>query len=284
MAPCLHYNKNMKNIRTKKAKLYIILIITLLITGFVTACTERQAGKAATADKKIRVAVVDTGFSDKSIPDGSIAGGKNYIVESMGTDDTYVHGTAVASIILENVPDAELVALVSSVYDHGKLTQVDADTFARIIMDAVDVYECDVINVSAGFAADVETVRQAVDYAKEKGVVIVAAAGNDYQDNPDAKYYPAAYESVIAVGSMNENKTSISDFSQRGEWVDIYECGENITVKTLSGNERIVSGTSYSAAIVTARVCKILEENSNAGVDEVMKAIERLLSLVVNVQ
>lgn len=276
MAPCLHYNKNMKNIRTKKAKLYIILIITLLITGFVTACTERQAGKAATADKKIRVAVVDTGFSDKSIPDGSIAGGKNYIVESMGKDDTYGHGTAVASIILENVPDAELVALVSSVYDHGKLTQVDADTFAMIIMDAVDVYECDVINVSAGFAADVETVRQAVDYAKEKGVVIVAAAGNDYQDNPDAKYYPAAYESVIAVGSMNENKTSISDFSQRGEWVDIYECRENITVKTLSGNERIVSGTSYSAAIVTARVCKILEENSNAGVDEVMKAIERL--------
>lgn len=276
MAPCLHYNKNMKNIRTKKAKLYIILIITLLITGFVTACTERQAGKTATADKKIRVAVVDTGFSDKSIPDGSIAGGKNYIVESMGTDDTYGHGTAVASIILENVPDAELVALVSSVYDHGKLTQVDADTFARIIMDAVDVYECDVINVSAGFAADVETVRQAVDYAKEKGVVIVAAAGNDYQDNPDAKYYPAAYESVIAVGSMNENKTSISDFSQRGEWVDIYECGENITVKTLSGNERIVSGTSYSAAIVTARVCKILEENANAEVDDVMKAIERL--------
>ena len=276
MAPCLHYNKNMKNIRTKKAKLYIILIITLLITGFVTACTERQAGKAATADKDIRVAVVDTGFSDKSIPDGSIAGGKNYIVESMGTDDTYGHGTAVASIILENVPDAELVALVSSVYDHGKLTQVDADTFAMIIMDAVDVYECDVINVSAGFAADVETVRQAVDYAKEKGVVIVAAAGNDYQDNPDAKYYPAAYESVIAVGSMNENKTSISDFSQRGEWVDIYECGENITVKTLSGNERIVSGTSYSAAIVTARVCKILEENSNAEMDDVMKAIERL--------
>ena len=276
MAPCLHYNKNMKNIRTKKAKLYIILIITLLITGFVTACTERQAGKAATADKKIRVAVVDTGFSDKSIPDGSIAGGKNYIVESMGKDDTYGHGTAVASIILENVPDAELVALVSSVYDHGKLTQVDADTFAMIIMDAVDVYECDVINVSAGFAADVETVRQAVDYAKEKGVVIVAAAGNDYQDNPDAKYYPAAYESVIAVGSMNENKTSISDFSQRGEWVDIYECGENITVKTLSGNERIVSGTSYSAAIVTAKVCKILEENSNAEMDDVMKAIERL--------
>ena len=276
MAPCLHYNKNMKNIRTKKAKLYIILIITLLITGFVTACTERQAGKAATADKDIRVAVVDTGFSDKSIPDGSIAGGKNYIVESMGTDDTYGHGTAVASIILENVPDAELVALVSSVYDHGKLTQVDADTFAMIIMDAVDVYECDVINVSAGFAADVETVRQAVDYAKEKGVVIVAAAGNDYQDNPDAKYYPAAYESVIAVGSMNENKTSISDFSQRGEWVDIYECGENITVKTLSGNERIVSGTSYSAAIVTAKVCKILEENSNTGVDEVMREIKDL--------
>lgn len=257
-----------------RKKLCLTMIIALLITCIATACAGRQAGAAVSADKRIRVAVIDTGFSEKSIPADNIAGGKNYVDESVGTEDTYGHGTAVASIILENAPDTELVALVSSVYEHGRLTQVDADTFAGIIIDAVDVYGCDVINVSAGFAADTEALRQAVEYAVKKGVVIVASAGNDYVENPDIKYYPAAYDGVIAVGSMNESKTAISDFSQRGEWVDVYERGENITVRTLSGQSKEVSGTSYAAAGVTSRVCKILEENPGLTVDKVLEIID----------
>lgn len=257
-----------------RIKLYITLVLALFTACIVTACSGRHAGGAVTDNKKIRVAVIDTGFSEKAIPSENIAGGKNYVDGSMGTEDSYGHGTAVASIILENAPDTELVALVSSVYEHGRLTQVDADTFAGIIMDAVDVYGCDVINVSAGFAADVEAVRLAVEYAAQKGVVVVASAGNDYAYNPDAKYYPAAYEIVIAVGSMNEDMTEISDFSQRGEWVDVYECGENIMVRTLSGDSREVSGTSYAAAGVTSRVCKILEENTGLTVDKVLEIID----------
>ena len=235
-----------------RVKLYLILITALLITCITASCAGRQDSGTVTDDKKIRAAVIDTGFSEKAIPAGSIVGGKNYVEGSMGTDDTYGHGTAVASIILENAPDTELVALVSSVYEHGRLKQVDADTFA----------------------ADVEAVRLAVEYAAHKGVVVVASAGNDYVENPDVKYYPAAYDDVIAVGSMNESRTAISDFSQRGEWVDMYECGENITVRTLGGDSREVSGTSYAAAGVTSRICRILEENSGLTVDKVLEIID----------
>lgn len=127
-----------------RVKLYLTLITALLITCITASCAGRQDSGTVTDDKKIRAAVIDTGFSEKAIPAGNIAGGKNYVEGSMGTDDTYGHGTAVASIILENAPDTELVALVSSVYEHGRLKQVDADTFAGIIIDAVDVYGCDV--------------------------------------------------------------------------------------------------------------------------------------------
>ena len=196
-----------------RAKIYLTLITALLITCIAASCAGRKDRGTVTDDKKIRVAVIDTGFSEKAIPSGNIAGGKNYLDGDMGTDDTYGHGTAVASIILENAPDTELVALVSSVYEHGRLKQVDADTFAGIIIDAVDVYGCDVINVSSGFAVDTEALRQAVEYVEKKGVVIVASAGNDYVENPDVKYYPAAYDGVIAVGSINESRTAISDES-----------------------------------------------------------------------
>lgn len=122
-----------------RVKLYLTLITALLITCIAASCAGRQDSGTVIDDKKIRAAVIDTGFSEKAIPAGNIAGGKNYVEGSMGTDDTYGHGTAVASIILENAPDTELVALVSSVYEHGRLKQVDADTFAGIIIDAVDV-------------------------------------------------------------------------------------------------------------------------------------------------
>lgn len=276
MAPCLRYNKRMKKTKNKiiTIKNIFTMLIFMLSVCLVTACGAQRGQEASETDVRVRVGVIDTGFSEKAIPADNIYGGRNYVDEGIGIADTYGHGTAVAGIILEQVPDAELVALVSSVYDHGKLTQVDADAFAGIIMDAVDVYECDVINVSLGFAADVETVRSAVEHAHEKGVVIVAAAGNDYAVNSGVKYYPAAYDTVIAVGSLNEELTQIADFSQRGGWVNGYEKGENVTVRTLSGSTRTVDGTSYSAAAVTAKAAKLLKEDPGLTPEQVLERID----------
>lgn len=239
-----------------KKRLFIILTITLLL---LTGCGS-AAGESGN-NKPVTIAVIDTGFSTEAIPEESTLEGKNYLDSDLSTEDTYGHGTAIASIILANYPEALLVPLVSNEFDDGKINQVDNDVLAQMIRDAVDIYQCDIINISAGLIIDKDSIREAVQYAEDNDVVVVASAGNDYKDFGPAKYYPAAYETVLAVGSINKSATKISDFSQRGVWVDVYTCGEDVTISTLSGNTRTSDGTSYSAAKITACIAKLISQS-----------------------
>ena len=207
------------------------------------------------------IGIIDTGISTQAIPADRILEGKNYLDPSLSTEDTYGHGTAVASVILKHFPQAQLVPLVSNAYDGGRIQQVDNDVFAQMIRDAVDVYHCPVVNISAGLILDKPAVREAIAYAEEMGVLVVASVGNDYAEDDSFKYYPAGYDTVLAVGSVNTDCTAVSDFSQRGEWVDLYAQGEDITIATLSGNTRQSEGTSYSAARVAAEAAKLLQED-----------------------
>ena len=209
------------------------------------------------------IGIIDTGISRDAIDSDHILAGKNYLDPSLDAEDTYGHGTAVASVILKELPQAQFVPLVSNAYNKGRIEQVDNDVFAQMIRDAVDVYGCQIINISVGLILDKPSIREAVAYAEEKGVLVVASAGNDYAEGGEFVYYPAAYETVLSVGSVNKKKKEISDFSQRGDWVNIYARGEEITIRTLSGDKRESEGTSYSAALVTARAGRLLQKNPN---------------------
>ena len=207
------------------------------------------------------IAIIDTGISTRAIPEKNLLEGKNYLDPSLSTEDTYGHGTAVASVILDRLPQARFVPLVSNAYDSGKIKQVDNDVFAQMIVDAVDIYHCQIINISAGLILDKPSIREAVAYAEEKGALVVASAGNDYATDGEFKYYPAGYDTVFTVGSVNKKNTAISDFSQRGAWVDLYACGEEVKIKMLSGKKSESEGTSYSAAYVTACAGRLLQKN-----------------------
>lgn len=241
----------------------LILIFTPIILLMFAGCSQSPATQSTEQIRPVTIAVIDTGFSSAAIPQQNIAQGKNYLDETLGTEDTYGHGTAIASVILEGCPQAVLVPLVSNAFDNGKIVQVDNDVLAQMIVDAVDVYHCNIINISAGIILDKDSIRDAVQYAEDNNVLIVASVGNDYDDYGASKYYPAAYDTVFAVGSVNKKGTEISKFSQRGEWVDIYTCGEDVTISTLSGNTRTSEGTSYSAAKITAIAAQIVAESEN---------------------
>lgn len=251
----------------RKWRLLCVVLIVVSIVALVAGCGKKKT------DTPVRVAVIDTGISIKAIPEKNIAEGKNYVNPEQSTEDTYGHGTAVASIILSDAPDVQLVPLVSNVYEDGKIKQVENDTLAEMIRDAVDIYQCKIINLSAGLILDKTSVRQAVEYAQEKDVLIIASAGNDYAENGAVRYYPAAYERVLAVGALNADGTDIAAFSQRGEWVDTYAVGENVKIKTLSGNTRTGEGTSYSAAEVTAEAVRLMEEKPGLTVDELKELL-----------
>ena len=252
-----------------KKRLFCILCILLclcFIGGIIYAV------EYITRDPVI-IGVIDTGISRDAIDSDQILPGKNYLDPSLDAEDTYGHGTAVASVILKEFPQAQLVPLVSNAYNNGKIEQVDNDVFAQMIRDSVDVYHCQIINLSVGLILDKPSIREAVAYAEEKGVLVVASAGNDYATDGEFVYYPAAYETVFSVGPVNKRKKEISDFSQRGEWVDIYARGEEITIKTLSGDKREREGTSYSAAIVTARAARLLQKDKNLSPKELREKL-----------
>lgn len=244
--------------------------------------TAEAADPEAPVKSPVTIAVIDTGFSPAAIPQESIVPGKNYLDETLSTDDTYGHGTAIASVILAHNPDVLLVPLVSNAYEDGKIIQVDNDVLAQMIVDAVDVYRADIVNISAGLILDKESIRNAIEYAEQKDVLVVASVGNDYADYGVSKYYPAAYDTVLAVGSLNPEETEISAFSQRGEWVDIYTCGEEVTIGTLSGNTRTSNGTSYSAAAIAAYAARLIStadaDLSVAGLRQMIEDSAKVLS------
>ena len=107
-----------------------------------------------------------------------------------------------------------------SVYTRG-LT----DRITRGILYAV-TRKADVINLSMGWPESVDTsfLREAVKEAQRKGIIVVAAAGNNGHSNT---IFPCAYPGVICVGSVSVDGT-LSDFSNFGSRVDILAPGEDI--------------------------------------------------------
>lgn len=203
------------------------------------------------SERPVAVALIDSGISTRAIAAEKLLPGENYVAPGAGTEDTYGHGTAMASILVSRAPQARLVPLVDAVYEDGRLLRADAETMARMLRDAVDVYGCGIICICGGIETDHEALREAVRYALGRGAVIVAAAGNDYPESPGKRCYPAAYDGVISVGALDADG-EIAGFSQR--WAERYAPGVDVPVLLMSGRPSVCSGTSCAAAIVAAEL------------------------------
>jgi len=116
----------------------------------------------------------------------------------------------------------------------------------------------DVINMSLGGYGESPLMKEAVQKAIDKGVTIVAAAGNESTDNYS---FPASYEGVISVGSTNE-RNKLSSYSNYGPSVDLVAPGEEIysTVHDEKKGSSFVkfSGTSMASPVV-AGVASLLK-------------------------
>jgi thermitase len=231
-------------------------------------------------DSPVLVAVLDTGI-DKNHEDllGRVVAEIDFS-ESPTTADVYGHGTSIAGIIAANIdnglgiaglaPDCLLVNV--KVADDDGRCQLSALT-AGIIW-AVD-YGAKVINISIELKESTPELEAAVDYAWNKGALVIAAAGNDGSSLP---VYPAACENCLAVTAIQENGT-LAPLANYGDWVDVAAPGMDI-YSTLPGNSYgYKHGTSFATAYVSglAAVLFSLATDTNGDGklnDEVRRAIE----------
>ncbi len=207
------------------------------------------------------IALLDTGVSRTAIVSAHLLAGYNYVTNTLDTEDYINHGTAVTSVILgcesAGVPataqDAYVVPLVVVTKLESEMVSVSPEVLAQAIKDSVDVYGADIINVSLGIQKEDEALRQAITYAEENNVLIVSAVGNGGQEGK--AYYPAAYDSVLAVGACDEHGQE-SDFSQSGS--DILAPGEDIWLASKNGMTYGVRGTSFATGFVSAAAANLL--------------------------
>jgi hypothetical protein len=201
------------------------------------------------------VAVVDSGSGphpdlvENLLPGRSIIG----TVETQdGRDiDASGHGTHVSGIIAAVAnngiggsgvaPNAKILPI--QVLDQAG--QGDARDVAAGVRFAAD-NGARVINLSLGGATESSSLTQAITYANDKGVLVVAAAGNG--GAADKPKWPASLDLTLAVTAVDQANNATS-FDQRGDYIDLSAPGANI-VSTAKGDYVTLSGTSMAAGFV----------------------------------
>ena len=127
-----------------------------------------------------------------------------------------------------------------------KNTDTYIDDIIPAIYDAVDIYKCDVINMSFGITSNSQKLEKVVTYALTNNVIVVASVGNQ---GCETLYYPAAYEGVIGVGSINNN-SEVSTFSQYNTSVDVVAPGEALESLRIDEYMKLVKSFPVTIALL----------------------------------
>ncbi|RYD37993.1 MAG: hypothetical protein EOP85_17235, partial [Verrucomicrobiaceae bacterium] len=168
------------------------------------------------------------------------------------------HGTAVASLIASNDPAAPGVAPgaeIISIRVSDESGKADSLELSAGILAAIDA-GAQLINISMGTSENNPLIEEAVLYAHDRNVLIIAASGNSEQ--ADA-CYPAAYPSVISVGAVDARGEHL-DFSNYGTYLSLTAPGYAVNTAWPGKRYASISGTSASAPIVTGAIAATMSD------------------------
>ena len=219
------------------------------------------------------IAITDTGI-DGSHPD---LGNKIVARANFTTDpdiDNNGHGSHVAGIAAADTNNG--VGVAGTGYDTKLLSVKVLDStgsgyyswIANGITWAAD-NGAKVINLSLGGTSSSLTLQNAVNYAVNKGVVVVAAAGNN---GNSLKFYPAAYTNVVSVAATDSNDHKAS-WSNYGTWVTMAAPGVNI-FSSYQGGYAYLSGTSMATPFVSGVAALIWSQNPAWSETQVVTKLE----------
>jgi subtilisin family serine protease len=235
------------------------------------------AWDVTTGNSSLLVAVIDTGI-DYHHPDlvgNYVSLGYDWVHNSTGPLDDNGHGTHVAGIIAATLNNAIGIAGVAQVRIMAEKALnatgwgEDVD-LAKAMIHAVDE-GAKILSNSWGSDSDSFLIHDAVQYAYEHDVLVVAAAGNE---DSNAPFYPAAYPEVVSVAAT-DGLDYPAVFSNWGDWIEVSAPGVYVysTMPTYpvslnsegySMNYDYLSGTSMACPHVSAVAALIWSRFPNA--------------------
>jgi subtilisin len=257
---------------------------------YADAVRQIYGAASLTDGQGVRVAVIDCGVGPH--PDLVVAGGRNVVRGEQGTDiadNGDGHGTHVAGIIAGRgsprgvAPGVELYS-----YRVVGTARQAPDNF--LILKAL-IYACDdgceIANLSMGLdqssAPHDETLKRAIEDARDRGCVVIAAAGNHGKKPVTrlAKYTSAEGLAISAIGrkgtfprdsleasdiepnlSGSDPNDFVAEFSSFGDDVSLTAPGVGTISTAPNGGYRPWSGTSMAAPVVAGLIARIIEQNT----------------------
>lgn len=220
--------------------------------------------KALNGSAGVMVAMVDTavqgpaaGIQDFLLPTISVAG------EAQVPDDQLAHGTSMSATLLRGLaaaPDAAsgTTVRILPVDVYGNRESTTSYEIALGLQAAIN-HGADIVNLSLGGTDPSPFVHRLIQAGHARGVVFLAAAGNEPVTEPT---FPAAYPEVIAVTALNR-RGEVAAYANRGEFVDVAAPG--VSYITFHNQPYLVVGTSPATAYASALAASLAAASGKQG-------------------
>jgi len=248
-----------------------------------------EAWKKFKKKKDVVVAVVDTGidrehpflenniFVENGKVDPSNFGvdfSKDKKSKGMPTDN-HGHGTHVSGIIKSIYPDVKILAL--KYYNPNASGLDNLNSTVEALRYAVD-HNVDVINYSGGGPEAATEELRVLKEAERKGILVVAAAGNEESNIDDKKkaYFPASYglKNIITVTAHDEDLKLLNSSNYGRMSVDIFAPGYRIKSSLQNSRTGYLTGTSQATAFVTGVAALIKAEFPQLSTEKIKEIIK----------
>ncbi|MGE4485870.1 MAG: S8 family serine peptidase [Oscillospiraceae bacterium] len=249
-------------------------------TDAFDAMSIENARDITKGSSSVVVAVLDTGI-DLNHPDlkGRIlSDGYDFVNDDDNPSDDNGHGTMVAGIISAVTDNFEGVAGVTDCSILPiKVLDAKGNSLASNVIEGLKFaadHGADIINLSLGTPNYYNGLQEAINYAYEKGILVIAAAGN----TGSAVEYPAACKNVVAVGAITASLDRAS-YSCHGSQTDLVAVGSNVASTTYSPSTSssiygLGVGTSFATPYVSALAALTISIKPDITPDEIESLME----------